>query len=180
MFCTDLTLRLNNSFYSQDTYEMVIADDLSAVKFYDQIHYIYLAISENMDVTVSQHSLPDRHRWFPPMGSITSYFNEFIAAVEQLEEFYDNINTIDELCFVVDPIEPSTKSDARIFRIGLSLCDFHSPGFVAKRFFCRWIRSKMFCKSGDGSASAVFHNRYIYWTNIAGGTMPKQIRTGDL
>lgn len=72
-----------------------------------------------MDVAVSEHSLPEKHKWFQSStGSITNYFNEFSRLLEELEEFYSNINTIDELCFVVDPVQPSTKINYRIFKIG--------------------------------------------------------------
>lgn len=77
-----------------------------------------LSITKGLDVVVSQHSLPDQHKWFQSTGTLTNYLNEFTKSLEQLEEFYSNINTIDELCFVVDPFQPSTKINFRIFKIG--------------------------------------------------------------
>lgn len=100
-----------------------------------------------MNVVVSDHSLPQcKIQWFHSSpGKIESYLNEFTRFLEQLEEFYSNINTIDELCFVVDPVQPSTKLNWRIFKIGMLLKQ--KLNFFLN--FKRWIRSKMLCQSGN-------------------------------
>lgn len=106
-------------FFSQETYDISVASDLSEVKISDKIHYLILSITSSLDVVKKEDSLPDKLIW-SSTGTITNYLNEFTRLLEQVEEFYSNINTIDELCFVVDPIQPSTKINYRIFKIGKS------------------------------------------------------------
>lgn len=110
--------------------------DLSAVKFYDQTHYLHLTITDNLDISIAQHSLPDQCQWYQSTGTITNYLNDFARTVEELEEFYSNINTIDELCFVVDPVQPTTKHNSRIFKIGSSVSSYSAEEiFLYKSFY---------------------------------------------
>lgn len=107
-------------FRSQQAYDITVASDFTAIRFADFTHYLTLSITKDLDIVPLEHSLPDQHKWFQATGSVTNYFNEFTKCLEQLEEFYSNINAIDELCFVVEPIHPSTKSSHRVFKIGAS------------------------------------------------------------
>ncbi|XP_037028246.1 uncharacterized protein LOC119068667 isoform X2 [Bradysia coprophila] len=111
---TELTL-----LRSQHTYDIAVASDFTTIRFSDFTHYLTLSITKDLDVIPLEHSLPDQHKWFQSTGTVTSYLNEFTKSLEELDEFYSNLNAIDELCFVVDPLQPSTKNNFRIFKIGL-------------------------------------------------------------
>ncbi|XP_037028244.1 E3 ubiquitin-protein ligase FANCL isoform X1 [Bradysia coprophila] len=109
---TELTL-----LRSQHTYDIAVASDFTTIRFSDFTHYLTLSITKDLDVIPLEHSLPDQHKWFQSTGTVTSYLNEFTKSLEELDEFYSNLNAIDELCFVVDPLQPSTKNNFRIFKI---------------------------------------------------------------
>ncbi|KAJ6640314.1 E3 ubiquitin-protein ligase FANCL [Pseudolycoriella hygida] len=102
----------------QEGYEVSVATDLSTVKFCDKTHFLILSLTNNLEVGIFEHSLPEKQKWFTSStGTLTSFFNEFTRTLDDLEEFYSNLNTIDELCYVLDPVEPSTKCNYRIFKV---------------------------------------------------------------
>lgn len=101
-------------------------------------------VGANADVHVHSHSLPDlfgaeptaataavakeaqqaaivasSNSIFGPCGTIATYVNAFQLYLEQLDQFYDYMNTIDAMCFVVEPTVITTKSTSRIFKIGV-------------------------------------------------------------
>ena len=68
---------------------------------------------------VNEHSLPEltktmfEHR----QNNLIDIITLFIEYLNQLDEFYINMNTIDELCYVVEPSIITTKSTYRIFKL---------------------------------------------------------------
>lgn len=91
----------------------------------------------NMDVHLHSHSLPElfgepvaskglddaepaviASSIFGACGTIAAYVNTFQLYLEQLDLFYDYMNTIDAMCFVVEPTVITTKSKNRTFKIG--------------------------------------------------------------
>lgn len=81
-------------------------------------------IKNDLNVTIVDHSLPDATgKLFSFSGNIESYVTKFFEYLGQMEEFYCQLNAIDELCFVVDPIEVNTKSNSRIIKLGIKIFD---------------------------------------------------------
>lgn len=107
---------------SKDDFQIFVKPDYSIVKFTEFInnenHFLILRKDEkSINFKVLEHSLPEiRSEMFKSYGSPESHLFEFKKYLEQFEEFYCNINTIDELCFVVDPVVYSTKSYTRTFK----------------------------------------------------------------
>lgn len=65
------------------------------------------------------HSLPDINgKLFNFCGNLESYAAKFFEYLDQMEEFYCHMNAMDELCFVVDPVEVSTKCNMRVIKLG--------------------------------------------------------------
>lgn len=72
--------------------------------------------------TVSSHSLPNIEKLFKPFGTVESYATIFFSLLEQMELFYNYMSTIDELCYVVDPMIIDTKCNHRLIKIGRIDC----------------------------------------------------------
>lgn len=68
--------------------------------------------------TVSSHSLPNIEKLFKPFGTVESYGPIFFSYLEQMELFYNYMSTIDELCYVVDPMIIDTKCNYRLIKLG--------------------------------------------------------------
>lgn len=111
---------------SKDDFKIFAKPDYSIIKFTEFInnenHFLILRKDEkSVNFKVVEHSLPEiRSEMFKSYGSPESHLFEFKKYLEQFEEFYCNINTIDELCFVVDPVVYSTKSYTRTFKYSKS------------------------------------------------------------
>lgn len=107
---------------SSDDFKIFVKPDYSIVKFTDfknnENHFLILKRDEkSVNFKVLEHSLPEiKSEMFKSYGSPESHLFEFKKFLEQFEEFYCNINTIDELCFVVDPVVYSTKCYTRTFK----------------------------------------------------------------
>lgn len=87
---------------------------------YTADHYLILTVGEDLNVSVSSHSLPDPNgRLFNFAGTIGTFAAKFFEYLDQIEEFYEHMSTIDELCFVVDPAEITTKCNSRIIKLGI-------------------------------------------------------------
>lgn len=86
---------------------------------YGHEHFLILNIKHDYKVTVDSHSLPDvSGKLFNFAGNIESYAAKFFEYSNQMEEFYRHMNAIDELCFVVDPVDVNTKCNSRIIKLG--------------------------------------------------------------
>lgn len=81
-------------------------------------HFIVLKLDEDLIATVSSHSLPNIEKLFKPLGTVESFATIFFSYLEQMELFYSHLSTIDELCYVVDPIKIDTKCNFRLIKIG--------------------------------------------------------------
>lgn len=81
-------------------------------------HFIVLKLDEDLIATVSSHSLPNIEKLFKPFGTVESYATMFFSYLEQMELFYGHMSTIDELCYVVDPVKIDTKCNYRLIKIG--------------------------------------------------------------
>ncbi|XP_058121419.1 uncharacterized protein LOC131263267 [Anopheles coustani] len=53
---------------------------------------------------------------FKRQTTIHRHVQVFMDMLDQLEEFYNNLNTIDELCYVVLPMRIDTKTTYRVFK----------------------------------------------------------------
>lgn len=88
---------------------------------FENDHHIDLRVDDNMEVFVTSQSLPDvidGTPIFKSSGTIEGYFETFVSYLRKLQSFYDNMNTIDEICFVVGPAKVTTKSVTRTLKIG--------------------------------------------------------------
>lgn len=81
-------------------------------------HYLILRLDDNLNVTVLAHSLPENDKYFKPINTIEMHSATFFSLLEQMEPFYAQINTIDELTCVVDPEIISTKHNHRVIKLG--------------------------------------------------------------
>lgn len=80
------------------------------VNDYDS-HYLISRLDENLNVSVLEHSLPENERYFKQVGTIAKQSETFFWLLDQMENFYkQQINTIDELTYVVDPQSSSHKA----------------------------------------------------------------------
>ncbi|XP_049299646.1 E3 ubiquitin-protein ligase FANCL, partial [Anopheles funestus] len=67
---------------------------------------------------VTQHTLPELavSEMFKRQTTLQRHVQVFMDTLEQLEEFYNNLSTIDELCYVILPATIDTKTTYRIFK----------------------------------------------------------------
>ncbi|XP_050072652.1 uncharacterized protein LOC126560740 [Anopheles maculipalpis] len=67
---------------------------------------------------VVQHTLPEHSvsEQFKRQTTLQRHVQVFLDTLEQLEEFYSNLSTIDELCYVILPPAIDTKTTFRIFK----------------------------------------------------------------
>uniref|UniRef100_A0A4Y0BGL4 RING-type domain-containing protein n=1 Tax=Anopheles funestus TaxID=62324 RepID=A0A4Y0BGL4_ANOFN len=67
---------------------------------------------------VTQHTLPELAvcEIFKRQTTLQRHVQVFMDTLEQLEEFYNNLSTIDELCYVILPATIDTKTTYRIFK----------------------------------------------------------------
>lgn len=64
------------------------------------------------------HSLPENEKYFKPVGTIETHSATFFNLLDQMGEFYAQMNTIDELTYVVDPETITTKHNFRVIKLG--------------------------------------------------------------
>ena len=64
---------------------------------------------------IENHSLPDKCGALRGK-TIGEFLENFKSELTMLEEFYGNLNDIDELCFVIAPVPVTTKDSYRIFK----------------------------------------------------------------
>uniref|UniRef100_A0A182SI40 RING-type domain-containing protein n=1 Tax=Anopheles maculatus TaxID=74869 RepID=A0A182SI40_9DIPT len=67
---------------------------------------------------VVRHTLPEQavSEMFKRQTTQQRHVQVFLDTLEQLEEFYSNLSTIDELCYVILPAAIDTKTTYRIFK----------------------------------------------------------------
>lgn len=85
-------------------------------------HYLILNLNKDGTLTLASHSLPNDDEHFKSVGtSIHSFSMRFFELLDEMEEFYGQMHTIDELCCVVDPMEISTKHNYRVIKLSMPL-----------------------------------------------------------
>lgn len=109
--------------FCRDRRKVLLSDDCKQIKIVpidnSDEHYLILEVNDDLSVNVLEHSLPDaENKLFPVCGNIESYTTIFFNYLEQMEDFYRQMNTIDQLCFIVDPVEITTKCNYRVLKIG--------------------------------------------------------------
>uniref|UniRef100_A0A182YP25 Uncharacterized protein n=1 Tax=Anopheles stephensi TaxID=30069 RepID=A0A182YP25_ANOST len=67
---------------------------------------------------VVQHTLPEQavSEMFKRQTTLQRHVQVFLDTLDQLEEFYTNLSTIDELCYVILPAAIDTRTTYRIFK----------------------------------------------------------------
>lgn len=89
----------------------------------------------------------------------------FFGLLKQMEQFYAQIDTIDQLTYVVDPEIVTTKHNHRVIKLGK--CRKHS-GSVANTNsdnFPPHSRKSCVHENQSGSTGSSIHIDYILWTN---------------
>lgn len=81
-------------------------------------HYLVLKLDEHLNVSVLMHSLPENEKYFKLVGTIETHSATFFNLLDQMGEFYAQMNTIDELTYVVDPENITTKHNFRVIKLG--------------------------------------------------------------
>lgn len=98
-----------------------MAPDFQRITFSDFVgydkHFLLLEINEDLDAIVVDHSLPELPAMFPTHGTIEKQLKTFCNYLEQMQDFYYNMNTFDRVCFALD-VNVSTKSLSRTIKIG--------------------------------------------------------------
>lgn len=85
-------------------------------------HYLLVERKEK-NFLVKQHSLPDIQRndickEFKEEVSLQALFRIFKHNLQLLERFYADLEEIDLVCYIIDPIKPSTKNTHRQISLG--------------------------------------------------------------
>lgn len=93
------------------------------------MHYLILKLDEKLNTTVLSHSLPESNKYLKSFGTIETHSATFFSLLDQMEDFYAQINTIDELTYVIDPPEITTKDNYRLIRLGRLQFHFNFPNF---------------------------------------------------
>lgn len=88
-------------------------------------HYLILKLDQNLNVSVLTHSLPENDKYFKPVGTIETHSATFFSLLDQMGEFYAQMNTIDELTYVVDPEFITTKHNYRVIKLGEISCYYN-------------------------------------------------------
>ncbi|XP_031636274.1 E3 ubiquitin-protein ligase FANCL [Contarinia nasturtii] len=106
----------------QDRSKVFVSPDCQQIKIvpskdYDFSHYLILQLENDLNVSILEHSLPDNEKYFKPLGTIETYSATFFSLLEQTVEFYRQMEIIDELCYVVDPEEITTKQNYRVIKL---------------------------------------------------------------
>ncbi|XP_062557505.1 E3 ubiquitin-protein ligase Fancl [Armigeres subalbatus] len=82
-------------------------------------HSLEMMRTGDGEFQVTSHSLPDLGssiELFKWHASPEAHASSFVQILEQLEEFYSNMHTLDELCHVVEPAHIDTRCTWRIIR----------------------------------------------------------------
>lgn len=108
-------------FSREDEYNITLSSDFKRIIF-DEFsrygkHYLILEISDNLQAKVIKHSLPELSAMFPYHGSIENQLNNFLSYLEQMQEFYYNMNVLDRMCFILDT-NVTTKLNSRTIKLG--------------------------------------------------------------
>lgn len=110
--------------FSDSRFKIWVSSDYSRIRISDIVnydgHYLNFEFNDSSDVMIASHSLPETdsiNSLFKQFRTIDSHLNTFLSVLVELNEFYNNMFTIDELCLVVDPVEITTKSNTRTFKI---------------------------------------------------------------
>lgn len=93
-------------------------DEVKIVPIDFDTHYLVLKIDDRQNASVLTHSLPIGDEYFKPAGTLQMYAATFFELLQGLDEFYRQMDTVDQLTCVVDPLQISTKHDYRIIRLG--------------------------------------------------------------
>lgn len=81
-------------------------------------HFLTLQLDKYLSPAVLEHSLPDNDKYFMQSGNIETYSAIFFSLLDQMEQFYIQMNSIDELTYVVEPVDISTKHNYRVIKLG--------------------------------------------------------------
>ncbi|XP_055847995.1 E3 ubiquitin-protein ligase FANCL [Episyrphus balteatus] len=106
-------------------YKIYTNSQFSSIRFTDfdrfKGHYLQLGFDNTKNYTIFDHSLPKGIQWedvlLSTSSSVKCFLDQFFKFLEELKDFYTNLADIDELCYVVQPLRPSTKENWRIFKL---------------------------------------------------------------
>lgn len=93
-------------------------DEIKIIPTAYDAHYLIMKIDDRLNATILEHSLPETDNYFKPHGTMETYVATFFNLLQRMEGFYEQMDTMDELTCVVDPMQPTTKHDYRIIRLG--------------------------------------------------------------
>lgn len=105
------------------SYKTHIEKNLKSVRFDDFVNFNghFLELSLIPEVKIKNQSLPLPDESIPNLfeykDTIASILEQFLSYLQDFEEFYSYIGIIDDLCFIVEPLSPSTKENWRIFKL---------------------------------------------------------------
>lgn len=136
-------------------------------------HYLILKLDENLNVTVLSHSLPENDKYFKPIGTIETLSATFFSLYEQMDDFYSQMNTIDELTYVVDPEEITTKHNYRVIKLGKIFKSTSIHYFQIDPSF--FYRGSCVYEDKSGPIGVIICHNFILWPNTEGGKIPTVI-----
>ncbi|XP_049544999.1 E3 ubiquitin-protein ligase FANCL [Anopheles darlingi] len=81
-------------------------------------HMLVLNRTSGQQFKITRHTLPEPAvtESFQRQTTLERHWQIFCDTLDQLEEFYGNLSTIDELCYVVHPTHIDTKTSWRVFK----------------------------------------------------------------
>lgn len=93
----------------------ITATDLASRK-----HFVVIVVTPLQKFKIIEHYLPKADELLEVNESFTELFEQYYKVIENLQSFFDCMDSIDGVCWVVDPVKPTTKDCRR--RIVLGEC----------------------------------------------------------
>lgn len=136
-----------------------------------------MKIDDRLNATILEHSLPETDNYFKPHGTMETYVATFFNLLQRMEGFYEQMDTMDELTCVVDPMQPTTKHDYRIIRLGTIIFQYlflqeifriwiaYIPVAFLFSIFFKFYRSCCLSEISSESTWCIIGHNHIFWTN---------------
>lgn len=97
------------------------------LKGYDQIrfridsHFLDVKLTDSLSFSVTEHSLPIPNAFLDVHDSACNLVESFLLIKDQLSSFYNNLDTIDTLCYVLDPPKITPQTNWRLIKFNNDL-----------------------------------------------------------
>lgn len=96
-----------------------IAIDLKSynqLRFRMDLHFLDIKLTESLSFSVVEHSLPIPNAFLDLNESALNLIDSFLMIKEQLNDYYSSLDTIDTLCYVLDPPKILPQTNWRLIK----------------------------------------------------------------